>query len=69
VVALTSGTSTTGILTRPILATDPTQLPNTHGLDQRSIDQAAAAITQALASRGQLARAQLAGAALPHFWA
>jgi hypothetical protein len=36
------------------------QLRNTHGLDERSIDQAVAAVTQALASRGQLTRAQLA---------
>jgi winged helix DNA-binding protein len=36
------------------------QLRNTHGLDERSIDQAVAALTQALASRGQLTRAQLA---------
>ena len=31
-----------------------------HGLDERSISQAAAAVTQALADRGQLTRAQLA---------
>jgi hypothetical protein len=37
------------------------QLRETHGLDVRSIDQAVAAVTQALASRGQLTRAQLAG--------
>ena len=36
------------------------QLRNTHGLDERSIDQAVAAVTEALASRGQLTRAQLA---------
>ncbi len=36
------------------------QLRETHGLDVRSIDQAVAAVTQALASRGQLTRAQLA---------
>jgi hypothetical protein len=36
------------------------QLRNTHGLDERSIDQAVAVVTQALASRGQLTRAQLA---------
>ena len=36
------------------------QLRNVHGLDERSIDQAVAAVTQALASRGQLTRAQLA---------
>jgi hypothetical protein len=36
------------------------QLRNVHGLDERSIDQAAAAVTEALASRGQLTRAQLA---------
>lgn len=37
------------------------QLRIAHGLDERSIDQAVAAVTQALASRGQLTRAQLAG--------
>src|SRR5207344_2328993 len=36
------------------------QLRDTHGLDERSIDQAVAAVTEALASRGQLTRAQLA---------
>jgi hypothetical protein len=36
------------------------QLRNTHGLDERSIDRAVAALTQALGSRGQLTRAQLA---------
>jgi len=36
------------------------QLRDTHGLDERSIDQALAAVTQVLASRGQLTRAQLA---------
>ena len=36
------------------------QLRDTHGLDERSIDQAFAAITQLLRSRGQLTRAQLA---------
>jgi hypothetical protein len=36
------------------------QLRNAHGLDERSIDQAVDAVTQALASRGQLTRAQLA---------
>jgi DNA glycosylase AlkZ-like len=36
------------------------QLRNTHGLDERAIDQAVAAVAQALASRGQLTRAQLA---------
>jgi hypothetical protein len=36
------------------------QLRDAHGLDERSIDQAVAAVTQALASRGQLTRAQLA---------
>jgi hypothetical protein len=36
------------------------QLRSTHGLDERSIDQAVAAVMQALASRGQLTRAQLA---------
>lgn len=36
------------------------QLRNTHRLDERSIARAAAAVTQALASRGQLTRAQLA---------
>jgi hypothetical protein len=36
------------------------QLRNTHGLDERAIDHAVIAVTQALASRGQLTRAQLA---------
>jgi hypothetical protein len=36
------------------------QLRDTHGLDERSIGQAVAAVTQVLASRGQLTRAQLA---------
>src|SRR6266566_10154692 len=36
------------------------QLQNTHGLDQRAIEHAVAGVTQALASRGQLTRAQLA---------
>jgi hypothetical protein len=36
------------------------QLRNAHGLDQRSIGHAVAAVTQALANRGQLTRAQLA---------
>jgi hypothetical protein len=36
------------------------QLRTTHGLDERCIDQAVAVVTQALASRGQLTRAQLA---------
>jgi hypothetical protein len=36
------------------------QLRTTHGLDQRAIDRAVAALTQALASRGQLTRGQLA---------
>jgi len=36
------------------------QLRNAHGLDERSIEQAVAAVTQALASRGQLTRVQLA---------
>jgi len=36
------------------------QLRSTHGLDERSVDQAVAAVTAALASRGQLTRAQLA---------
>jgi hypothetical protein len=36
------------------------QLRVTHGLDERSIDQAVTAVTQVLASRGQLTRAQLA---------
>jgi hypothetical protein len=36
------------------------QLRNAHGLAERSIDQAVAAVTQALAGRGQLTRAQLA---------
>ena len=37
------------------------QLRDTHGLDERAIGTAVAAVTQALASRGQLTRAQLAG--------
>ena len=36
------------------------QLRDAHGLDQRSIGQAVTAVTQVLASRGQLTRAQLA---------
>jgi hypothetical protein len=36
------------------------QLRDAHGLDERSIDQALAALMQVLASRGQLTRAQLA---------
>lgn len=36
------------------------QLRNTHGLDDGSIDRAVAAVTEALASRGHLTRAQLA---------
>ncbi|TDE32750.1 winged helix DNA-binding domain-containing protein [Actinomadura sp. 6K520] len=36
------------------------QLRNTHGLDEPSVDRAIAAVTEALASRGQLTRAQLA---------
>ena len=36
------------------------QLREAHGLDVRSIDQAVAAVIQALASQGQLTRAQLA---------
>jgi hypothetical protein len=36
------------------------QLRDTHGLDERSIGQALAAVTQLLGSRGQLTRAQLA---------
>ncbi len=36
------------------------QLRDAHGLDERSIDQAVTAVTQVLASRGQLTRAQLA---------
>lgn len=36
------------------------QLRSTHDLDERSIDRAVAAVTQALAGRGQLTRAQLA---------
>jgi hypothetical protein len=36
------------------------QLRSAHGLDERSIDQAVAAVMQALASRGQLTRAELA---------
>jgi Winged helix DNA-binding domain len=37
------------------------QLRGAHGLDERSIGQALSAVTQVLASRGQLTRAQLAG--------
>jgi Winged helix DNA-binding domain len=37
------------------------QLRNTYGLDERSIDQAVTAVMEALASRGQLTRTQLAG--------
>ena len=36
------------------------QLRDTHGLDERSADQALAAVTEILGSRGQLTRAQLA---------
>jgi hypothetical protein len=36
------------------------QLRNAHGLDERATDQAIGAVTQALARRGQLTRAQLA---------
>jgi hypothetical protein len=36
------------------------QLHHTHGLDERAIGHAVAAVTEALASRGQLTRAQLA---------
>jgi hypothetical protein len=36
------------------------QLHTVHGLDERSIDQAVTAVIEALASRGQLTRAQLA---------
>jgi hypothetical protein len=36
------------------------QLRNAHGLDERSIDRAVTAVTEALASRGQLTRVQLA---------
>jgi hypothetical protein len=36
------------------------QLRNTHGLDERSLDHAITAVTEALASRGQLTRTQLA---------
>ncbi len=36
------------------------QLRSVHGLDERSIDRAVAAVTEALAGRGQLTRAQLA---------
>jgi hypothetical protein len=36
------------------------QLRSVHGLDERSIDHAVAAVTQALADRGHLTRAQLA---------
>ena len=42
------------------------QLRDTHGLDERSIDQALAAVTQLLGSRGQLTRAQLAGELREH---
>jgi len=35
------------------------QLRNAHGLDERSVDRAVAAVTGALAGRGQLTRAQL----------
>jgi Winged helix DNA-binding domain len=38
-----------------------TQLRNTHGLDERAIDRAVAAVVEALAGRGRLTRAQLAG--------
>lgn len=37
------------------------QLLNAHGLDERSVERAVAAVMEALASRGQLTRAQLAG--------
>jgi hypothetical protein len=37
------------------------QLRAAHGLDERSVSRAVAAVTQALAARGQLTRAQLAG--------
>ena len=37
------------------------QLRATHGLDERSIARAVAAVTQALSARGQLTRAELAG--------
>ena len=37
------------------------QLHDTHGLDERSIDHAVTAVMEALANRGQLTRAQLAG--------
>src|SRR5215831_15852745 len=36
------------------------QLQNSHGLDERSIDHAVTAVVEALASRGQLTRVQLA---------
>ena len=36
------------------------QLRTAHGLDERAIDRAVAAVTEALAGRGQLTRAQLA---------
>jgi hypothetical protein len=36
------------------------QLHNAHGLDERAIEQAVGAVTQALASKGELTRAQLA---------
>ena len=42
------------------------QLRDTHGLDERSIDRALAAVTQLLGSRGQLTRAQLAGELREH---
>ena len=37
------------------------QLQTVHGLDERAIDRAVAAVTDALAGQGQLTRAQLAG--------
>jgi Winged helix DNA-binding domain len=42
------------------------QLRDTHGLDERSTGQALATVTQALASRGHLTRAQLAGELREH---
>ena len=43
-----------------ILRVTGQQLRDTHGLDDHSIDQALAAVTQVLASQGELTRAQLA---------
>ena len=48
-------------LTRPrVQRVTGQQLRNVHGLDQRSIDRAVAAVTDALTERGELTRAQLA---------